>query len=144
LPRQVSFADALENPRRLALLLEGLRRAQPELLALGVEDRLHVPYRLPLIAGGAQALQAARAAGAWLATISGSGSGLIALGPRSASARIAEALRAEPARRWSSPCSARRPCAHYERAPDSSSARSGRALLGPGPAVPVAVDQRLC
>ena len=82
LPAQVPFRDAVENPRRLALLLEGLRRADPELLAAGGEDRLHVAHRLPLIRGGAEALLAAKAAGAWLATISGSGSGLVAIGPR--------------------------------------------------------------
>ena len=82
LPASVPFRDAVENPRRLALLLEGLRRADPELLALGVEDRLHVPYRLPLIPGAKEALEAARAGGAWLATISGSGSGLFAIGPK--------------------------------------------------------------
>lgn len=79
LPKQVSFADAVENPRRIALLLEGLKRADPELIAAGGEDRLHVRYRLPLIQGGAAALDAAREAGAWLATISGAGSALIAI-----------------------------------------------------------------
>lgn len=98
LPRTVAFQDALENPRRLALLLEGLRRGDAQLLALGGEDRLHVPYRLPLIPGGAAALAAARAAGAWLATISGSGSALIALGPHATIQEIAEALRTELAR----------------------------------------------
>ncbi len=92
LPAQVAFRDAVENPRRLALLLEGLRRADPELLALGGEDRLHVPYRLPLIRGGAEALAAARASGAWLATISGSGSGLVAIGARARVDAIAAAM----------------------------------------------------
>jgi homoserine kinase len=98
LPAQIPFRDAVENPRRLALLLEGLRGADPELLALGGEDRLHVPYRLPLIPGAAAALSAAREAGAWLATISGSGSGLIAIGARgrveSISRAMVDALRA--------------------------------------------------
>jgi homoserine kinase len=92
LPREVKFRDAVENPRRLALLLEGLRRADPELLALGGEDRLHVPYRLPLIPGGAAALEAARARGAWLATISGSGSGLVAIGARDRIEAITSAM----------------------------------------------------
>jgi len=100
LPAQVPFADAVENPRRLALLLEGLRRADPELLALGGEDRLHVPYRLPLIPGAAKALVAAREAGAWLAagawaaTISGSGSALVAIGPRARVDGVAQAMAA--------------------------------------------------
>jgi homoserine kinase len=92
LPASVPFRDAVENPRRLALLLEGLRRADPELLALGSEDRLHVPYRLPLIPGAAEALEAARASGAWLATISGSGSGLFAIGPRPRRQAIVDAM----------------------------------------------------
>lgn len=98
LPREVTFKDALENPRRLALLLEGLRRGDAQLIRLGAEDRLHVPYRLPLIPGGAAALAAARAAGAWLATISGSGSALIAIGPHASMKTIAETLRVELAR----------------------------------------------
>jgi len=81
LPRSVPFASAVENPRRLALLLEGLKRADPVLLAEGGKDELHVAYRLPLIPGGEQALEAAREAGAWLATISGAGSALVAIAP---------------------------------------------------------------
>jgi homoserine kinase len=92
LPAQVPFADAVENPRRLALLLEGLRRGDAELLALGIEDRLHVQHRLPLIRGGREALEAARKAGAWAATISGSGSALIALGPRARMQEVAQAM----------------------------------------------------
>lgn len=94
LPQEVPFADAAENPRRLAMLLEGLRTGQRDLIAFGEHDRLHVPYRLPHIRGGAEALTAARNAGAWLATVSGSGSGLIAIGERSRIVAIADAMRA--------------------------------------------------
>jgi homoserine kinase len=92
LPATVPFADAVENPRRLALLLEGLRTADPELLALGGEDRLHVRYRLPHIAGAAESIAAARETGAWLATLSGSGSGLVAIGPHDEIRAIADAM----------------------------------------------------
>jgi homoserine kinase len=94
LPAEVPFADAVENPRRLALLLEGLRTGDPELLARGSEDRLHVPYRLKLIPGAAAALEAARKAGASLATISGSGSGLVAIGTKDRVESIAAAMAA--------------------------------------------------
>ena len=93
LPQTVAFQDAIENPRRLALLLEGLVHADAELLALGSEDRLHERYRLPLLPGAAEALAAAREAGAWAASISGAGSGLVAIGPREARAAVAEAMR---------------------------------------------------
>jgi homoserine kinase len=92
LPTSVAFADAIENPRRLAMLLAGLASADPELLRLGQEDRLHTRYRLPLIRGGAEALAAAHAAGAWLATLSGSGSGLLALGAHADMPKIARAM----------------------------------------------------
>lgn len=92
LPRQVSFADAVENPRRLAFLLEGLRRGDGELIAIGGEDRLHVRHRLPLLPGAELALAAAREAGAWTATLSGAGSGLVALGPPPRMEAVAEAM----------------------------------------------------
>ncbi len=98
LPASVPFADAVENARRLPLLLSGLRDAERALVEAGGEDRLHVPVRLPLIRGGAAALAAARAAGAWTATISGAGSGLVALGAPADAEAIAEALRAALAR----------------------------------------------
>jgi len=94
LPAHVSFADARENPRRLALLLEGLRSGDPELLRAGAADRLHVRYRLPHIPGGAEALDAAYAAGAALATISGSGTALFAIASHERVAAVAQAMRA--------------------------------------------------
>jgi homoserine kinase len=95
LPASVPFADAVENPRRLAFLLEGLRRGDPALIAWGGEERLHVRHRLPLLPGAARALAAGRAAGAWLTTLSGAGSGLLALGPRGAMEPVAHAMAAE-------------------------------------------------
>jgi homoserine kinase len=104
LPHSVPLADAVENPRRLALLLEGLRSAEPDLLRLGSEDRLHLKYRLPLIRGGDRALEAAHDQGAWLATISGSGSALVAIGPHanldSIGAAMARELRHPSADAW--------------------------------------------
>ena len=95
LPKQVAFADAADNPRRLALLLEGLRTGERDLLDLGGVDRLHVPYRLPHIPGGERALAAARDAGAHLATISGSGSALFLVAAHESIERVARAARAE-------------------------------------------------
>jgi homoserine kinase len=95
LPASVPFHDASENPRRLAFLLEGLRRGDAGLLEFGGEERLHVRYRLPLLPGAARALAAGRAAGAWLTTLSGAGSGVVALGPHEAMESVATAMAAE-------------------------------------------------
>jgi len=92
LPEEVPLSDAIENPRRLAALLSGLRDGDPQALELGMQDRLHVHHRLGLIPGGPAALAAARDAGAWAATISGSGSTLLALAPLPARERVAEAM----------------------------------------------------
>ncbi len=94
LPRQVPLADAIENPRRLALLLEGLRSGRPAAISLGVQDRLHERFRRALIPGADQAIADACAAGAFGATLSGAGSGLVAIGPHDRLGAIGAALAA--------------------------------------------------
>jgi len=94
LPPHLERAVAVDALRRMPALLRGLETADADLLATGFADSLHVPFRLPLIAGGERALHAAIEAGAWAATISGSGSGLIAAGPRRGGAAIAAAMAA--------------------------------------------------
>jgi homoserine kinase len=79
LPEQVPHVTAARAVARSVALIEGLAEADPELLKIGFSDELHVPYRLGMIPGGKHAIDAAVGAGAWAATISGSGSGLIAV-----------------------------------------------------------------
>ena len=98
LPEHVAHRAAVDNARRLAILLEGLRTGRGDWIAAGLVDELHVPYRLPLIPGGEDALAAARAAGAWGATVSGSGSALLALGPHGRMDAAADAMAAALAR----------------------------------------------
>ena len=73
--------------------MEGLREADPELLRIGFADELHVPYRLPLIPGGAEVISAAVEAGAHSATISGAGSGMIAVCSRGAENEVMFAMK---------------------------------------------------
>lgn len=94
LPEYIPLAQAAQNSARLAFLLEGLRSGSKEHLARGGIDHLHVPHRLPLIQGSEATLAAARDAGAWMASISGSGSALIALGPKDHMEVINEAMAA--------------------------------------------------
>ncbi len=92
LPDSVPHALAARALGRTAALLQGLAEADAHLLRLGFADELHVPYRLKLIPHAEDAFAAARAAGAWAVTISGSGSGLIALCARGTERTIADAL----------------------------------------------------
>lgn len=93
LPRQVAHEVAVASLRRLAALLRGLALGDPELIRAGMEDELHVPHRLPLIPGAFNALGAGYDAGAWAVTISGSGSGLLALCAPDDAQTIAEAMK---------------------------------------------------
>jgi homoserine kinase len=92
LPRTVPLADAVHNVGAMAALAAGLATGDPELIALGLSDRLHVRHRLPLIPGAPDAIAAARHAGAWGATISGAGSGVIALGPLDRATEVADVM----------------------------------------------------
>jgi homoserine kinase len=92
LPADVPHAQAVRSLSRLAALLRGLETADPSLLRIGFEDELHVPFRLPLIPRAGAAFEAARSAGAWAVTISGSGSGLIAACPPGAAGAVASAM----------------------------------------------------
>ncbi len=78
LPTQISRQDAIFNASRLPLLIRALETADYPTLALAMQDRLHQPYRLPLIPGMATAFAAATAAGASGVALSGAGPSIIA------------------------------------------------------------------
>lgn len=92
LPASVPFEQALDQPRRTVALLEGLRTGDATLLRHAQDEHLHSAARLAHIRGGEAALQAARSAGAYLATVSGSGSALCAIAPPAKVHDVAEAM----------------------------------------------------
>lgn len=81
LPTQVSRQDAIFNAARLPLVIQALQSADYDRLALGMQDKLHQPYRLPLIPGMEEAFTAVKAAGARAVALSGAGPSLIAFAP---------------------------------------------------------------
>jgi homoserine kinase len=93
LPKKVPHKVAAASLGRLAALIRGLAEGRADLIRIGLKDDLHVPYRLPLIPGAAAAMSAAIDSGAWAVTISGAGSGLIAMCEPERAAAIAEAMR---------------------------------------------------
>lgn len=92
LPTHVPHEVAVAGLGRLAALLRGLALGDADLIRAGVRDELHVPHRLPLIPGAIEAMAAGYDGGAWGVTISGSGSGLIAMCAPDDAAAVAAAM----------------------------------------------------
>jgi homoserine kinase len=88
LPASYPKADVTFNTGRVALLLTALQTGRYELIGEAMQDRLHQPYRQALFPAMPAIIQAAVAAGAHGACLSGGGSSLIAL----ASSRFHEIL----------------------------------------------------
>lgn len=77
LPHHVKMKDAVHNISRAVLLTEAFRTGDVNLLAGAMTDVLHQPYRIPLIPGAREAMEAMRAQGAAVA-LSGAGPSLVA------------------------------------------------------------------
>lgn len=97
LPHDLPHADARGAAAAAAALVLGLRTADPNLLAVGLDGRLHVPYRRTLIPWYDDVVTAARSSGAFGATLSGSGSSVVAV----ATAERADQVAAAMAAAWS-------------------------------------------
>jgi homoserine kinase len=96
LPATVPHRTAVVAAARSAALVQGLGRGDAGLLAAGLDDVLHVPHRRALVRGYDEVTTAARRAGAFGATLSGSGSALVAVAP----AERAGAVQAAMAQTW--------------------------------------------
>jgi homoserine kinase len=92
LPEHCSYEDAIFNTAHLGLLIKGLETGQTDWLQAALLDRLHQPYRQPLIQGFSEVRQAALAAGALGLVISGAGPTLLALGTQATASGIATHL----------------------------------------------------
>ena len=97
LPRSLSRDDAVHNIGRAALLVAALSQGRFDLLDAATQDRLHQPARSQLFPAMPAIFEAARAAGAHCAYLSGGGSTICALATAGEQA-IAEAM-LEAARR---------------------------------------------
>ena len=78
LPKNISMKDAIFNVSRASMLIAALVEGREDLLPLAFDDALHQPYRKKLVPGMTEVFEAAKAAGALGAAISGAGSCLIA------------------------------------------------------------------
>jgi homoserine kinase len=94
LPRTVPHEVAARAAALGAALVHGLATADATLLASALDDILHVPYRRHLVPGFDAVVDAARDAGAFGATLSGSGAAIIAIAPRPLAPLVARAMSA--------------------------------------------------
>ena len=92
LPKSVSHGLATASLGRLVALLQGLAEGDADLIRIGAQDELHVPYRMALIPRASSVISAGIDAGAWAVTVSGAGSGLIAMCDQSDAEGVADAM----------------------------------------------------
>jgi homoserine kinase len=94
------MGDAVFNAAHAALLVLGLARGDWDLVARGLEDRLHQPHRAHLYPRSAALVGRARELGALGATISGAGPTVLVWCHYEQTGGVIEALRRETAGGW--------------------------------------------
>jgi homoserine kinase len=133
LPSTLSRADAVFNVQRTALLLQAVHTGQLDAIAAALDDRLHQPYRAPLVPGLAEAL-AFRHPTVLGAFLSGAGPSIGAFVLDDAGA--AERFFTELYARLGLACAVRTLDVHQ---PDGARARVAPPALATGPALPSGV-----
>ncbi len=101
LPRKVPLQDAVFNVAHCALLMLGLTTGDWDLVARGLDDRLHQPRRGELFPRSYELIAKARSLGALGATISGAGPTVLVWCFYEQTGAVVEALNAEVGK-WAS------------------------------------------
>ncbi|WP_067619360.1 homoserine kinase [Alicyclobacillus acidiphilus] len=78
LPTEYRRSDVIDNVSQTARLMLALAKPDLDLLRGGLIDKVHEPYRKPLVVGADEVERAAVAAGAFAVTLSGAGPTLLA------------------------------------------------------------------
>lgn len=92
LPATLPYPQAVQAAAKAAALVQGLAHADARLLAAALDDVLHVPFRRALVPGYDAVTAAARDAGAFGATLSGSGPTVVAVALRATAEAVARAM----------------------------------------------------
>jgi homoserine kinase len=95
LPETVPLSDAVFNVAHASMLTAGLLQADWDLIAAGLADRLHQPYRADLYPRSAELLERAVSFGALGATVSGAGPSVLFWCRYDQTGTVVERLRAE-------------------------------------------------
>jgi homoserine kinase len=101
LPCTVPLSDAAFNVACASMLTIGLATADWDMIAAGLRDRLHQPYRAHLYPRSAALIEEAASQGALGATISGAGPTVLVWCRFEQTGRVVEAL-AQKANSWAS------------------------------------------
>ena len=94
LPKQVAHKDAVYNLSRAALVPAAFCEGRHDLLGIATEDKLHQPYRMPLMPGSREMFALAKQCGAKAVYVSGAGSTVMAVAERAEAERFYAGLRA--------------------------------------------------
>ena len=94
LPKQVAHKDAVYNLSRAALVPAAFCEGRHDLLGIATEDKLHQPYRMPLMPGSREVFALAKQCGAKAVYVSGAGSTVMAVAERAEAERFYAGLRA--------------------------------------------------
>ena len=97
-PMQFSREDMIFNIRGAGMIMAALSTGNLESLALAMRDRLHQPYRVPLLPGMTAIFEAALDAGSPGVALSGAGSGIFAFAYHHDAKAIGEAMKVEAAK----------------------------------------------
>jgi homoserine kinase len=92
LPVQVAHADAVHTAARAALLVAAIEHGRTDALADALDDRLHEPYRAPLVPLLAAVRERLPGLPAFGATLSGAGPSVLVWCESGAAAAVARAL----------------------------------------------------
>lgn len=92
LPRTVSREDAIFNIGNASLLVYSLLMKDYSLLRKAMNDRIHEPYRMPLVPGLEEVKRKALGAGAFSAALSGAGPTVIAFADEHSSESVRSAM----------------------------------------------------
>ena len=94
LPKELPYFDAVRSVNSAAYVVAAILSGEYDRLRDAGRDFLHEPYRLPLIPGAKNAIEAGVAAGALTGWLSGSGSSVLCVARPARAARVGRAMAA--------------------------------------------------
>jgi len=92
LPKEIPYFDAVRSINSASYVVAAFLSGEYDRLTHAVADFMHEPYRLPLIPGARDAIQAGVAVGALTGWLSGSGSSVMCVTRPAKAAKVARAM----------------------------------------------------